>query len=596
MCGIAGVMRRETPPEAAHLQALTEALHHRGPDGFGVHVEGCVGLVHTRLAIIDIVHGQQPFVSADGGVIAIANGEIYNDPELRREMSRAEFRTGSDCECALHLYQAHGARFASALRGMYAIAIYDRKADRLVLSRDRFGIKPLYYVCRDDLFAFASEPQALIKAGLAAPSLNPAAIAELLQMQFATGEKTLFGGVCRVLPGETLVVEQARIVERFRQGDVFAAARSYPPAVALQQLERKLLESVSAHMRSDVPYGLFLSGGADSAALLAAMSRLSDTPVTALTAAFPEMAHKDESLKAQRLAKACGADHHIVEVVERDFLNTLPALAACLDDPVADASALPIYTLGAAARDLGLKVVLSGEGADELLGGYKRYRRARWLWGLWRERTRTRGIVERSPGCSGVLARWRTGIAAAEGVRRSEDLSPIQRLQAIDCAEWLPNDLLLKFDRCLMAHGVEGRTPYLDSQFSPFAANLSDDLKVRGKHGKWLLRQWLAENLPESAPWARKQGFVAPVACWTQGHAARLVPLLSRHPAIMDMSLEGHVERVFADARQGQAAWNLLFYALWHSVHWQGVDASGDIFEVLDAGGRQALSVQTEAA
>lgn len=589
-------MRRETPPEAAQLQALSDALRHRGPDGFGVHVDGCVGLVHTRLAIIDIAHGQQPFVSADGGIVAIANGEIYNDPDLRRDMGEAGFRTGSDCECALHLYQTRGGRFADALRGMYAIAVYDRSANRLVLSRDRFGIKPLYYVCRDDLFAFASEPQALIKAGIVAADLNPAAIAELLQMQFSTGESTVFEGVRRVLPGETLVVEQARIVERFQQPGPFAAAVKLPPAVALQHLEHKLLESVSAHMRSDAPYGLFLSGGVDSAALLAAMHRISDKPVVALTAAFPEMAHKDESLKAQKLAELCKAEHHSVNVTERDFITRLPALAACLDDPVADASALPIYCLGSAARALGLKVVLSGEGADELFGGYKRYRRARWLWGLWREQTRTRGIIERSPGCSGPLARWRAGIVAAEKLRQSGDLTPIQRLQRIDCAEWLPNDLLLKFDRCLMKHGIEGRTPYLDARFSPFAANLPDDLKVRGKHGKWLLRQWLAEVLPESAPWARKQGFVAPVGRWTQGHAARLVPLLKRHPALISIGLEAHAERVFNDPRQGQAAWNLLFYALWHAVHSQGIDASGNIFEVLDAGRSQVLSVQTMAA
>jgi asparagine synthase (glutamine-hydrolysing) len=596
MCGIAGVMRRDTQPDSAQLQALTKALHHRGPDGFGVHIDGCVGLVHTRLAIIDPAHGQQPFICEDDGVVTIANGEIYNDLDLRRDLSQARFRTGSDCESALHLYRARGVHYASGLRGMYAIAIYDPTKGRLVLSRDRFGIKPLYYICHDDLFAFASEPQALARAGLTDSVMDPASVAELLQMQFTTGEKTIWRGVHRVLPGETLVVENARVVESFIQPDPFVACAKYPPAVAEQRLEDKLLESVAAHMRSDAPYGLFLSGGVDSAALLAAMRQLSDRPVVALTAAFPEMAHKDESLKAQNLARICGAEHHRIEVLERDFLATLPALAACLDDPVADASALPLYLLGAAARELGLKVVLSGEGADELFGGYKRYRRARWLWGLWREQTRTRGIIERAPNCSGPLARWRTGIEAAEKLRPKEGLTPIQRLQRVDCAEWLPNDLLLKFDRCLMAHGVEGRTPYLDARFSPFAANLPDDLKVRGKHGKWLLRRWLDTVLPESAPWARKRGFVAPVGRWTQAHAARLAPLLRQHPAIMDMSLENHVERVFADTRQGQAAWNLLFYALWHSVHWQGVDANGDIFEVLGAGGRRALSVRPEAA
>lgn len=589
-------MKRETSLDLAQLQTLAKALNHRGPDGYGLHIDGAVALAHTRLAIVDIEHGQQPFMNDDGSIVVIANGEIYNDPELRRHMTSASFRTGSDCESALHLYQMQGIQYAADLRGMYAIAVYDRHAGRLVLSRDRFGIKPLYYICRDDLFAFASEPQALLSAGLADKALNTASAAELLQLQFTTGTRTIYEGVQRVLPGETLVIEHAKIVQRLRQPDVFSGVVRSTSDVAVRELESKLLESVSAHMRSDAPYGLFLSGGIDSAALLMAMRRLSDKPVITLTAAFPEMAHKDESTKARRLAQICGAEHHSIDITERDFIADLPALAACLDDPVADASALPLYKLGAAAHELGLKVVLSGEGADELFGGYKRYRRARWLWGLWREQTRTRGIIDRSPDCSGPLALWRSGIAAAEKLKSPDKLTQIQQLQRMDCIEWLPNDLLLKFDRCLMAHGVEGRTPYLDSRFSPFAANLPDDMKVRGKHGKWLLRQWLSVVLPECTPWARKQGFVAPVGRWTQAHAARLTPLLKQHRAIRDMGLEAHVDRAFNDARQGQAAWNLLFYALWHCVHIQKADPTGDIFDVLEAGRSHGHTVKLLAA
>jgi asparagine synthase (glutamine-hydrolysing) len=402
-------------------------------------------------------------------------------------------------------------------------------------------------------------------------------------MQFTAGETTIFPGIRRVRPGETLVVEDGRLVRRVTTDAMPPKTASIDEAQALDQLGILLTETTSAHMRSEVPYGLFLSGGIDSAALMVAMTAVTSQPIVALTAAFPDAPSKDESLKARTVAKALKADHHIVELRAEDFFRDLPALAAALDDPTTDASALPLFMLAREARRLGLKVALSGEGADELFGGYKRYRRSLWLGGLWREKTRTRGIIERSPSSPAPFARWRDGIAEVERTETGAGRTGMQRLQDIDCQAWLPNDLLLKLDRCLMAHGVEGRTPYLDNRLSPFAYALPNSLKVRGRYGKWLLREWLARHLPAADPWGRKQGFVVPAGKWLNQYRAAIEPLLTRHPAIAAMGLSHRIAGVFEDEKKGQAGWNLLFYALWHSRHVLGVDSRGTIEDVLAA-------------
>ena len=591
MCGIAGVFMREGEASLDVLDRLARALAHRGPDEQGHFRKDRIGLAHTRLSIIDVAHGHQPFVSAAGTVL-IANGEIYNDRDLRRELEGTPFQTGSDCEPPLYLYERDGEDYARKLRGMYAIAIFDPAANRLLLSRDHFGIKQIYYAETATFFAFASEPQALVAAGLVPAGVDATHRAELLQMQFTTGETTIFPGIRRILPGETLVVEAGRLVRRLAP-DALAAR---PPLSSSQMSEDEVLdqlgalleETTSAHMRSDVPYGLFLSGGIDSAALMVAMTRVTATPIVALTAAFPDSPSKDESIKARTVATALKADHHIVELRAEDFFKDMPALAAAIDDPTTDASALPLFMLARQARKIGLKVALSGEGADELFGGYKRYRRSLWLGGLWKEKTRTRGIIERSPSSPAPFARWRDGIAEVERLETGTGRTAMQRLQDIDRQAWLPNDLLLKLDRCLMAHGVEGRTPYLDNRLSPFAYALPNSLKVKGRYGKWLLRAWLAKSLPAAEPWGKKQGFVVPAGKWLAQYRRQIEPLLTHHPAIAEMGLGGRIAEVFEDEKKGQAGWNLLFYALWYSHHVLGVDSSGTIEDVLAGARREA--------
>ncbi len=583
MCGIAGLMTLDgAPPPAAPLRAMEAALRHRGPDGVGQYRSGDVGMVQTRLAIIDLATGAQP-LHEPGGAALIANAEIYNYIELREELRGstrpAAFSTQSDCELPLHLYRRHGLDFTLHLRGMYAIALHDPGARRLVLARDPFGIKPLYYAETAHGFAFASEPNALIEAGIVAPKLLRRARDELVQMQFTTGRETIFAGINRVLPGETVVVRQGRIVERSRR----AALPEYGPVAlgedeALARLDAALAASVRLHQRSDVPFGLFLSGGIDSTAILAMMARLAERPVKAFTIGVDDGA-ADERPAARDAAQAVGAEHVEVAFGEADFWRLLPEIVSCVDDPAADYAIVPSWVLARTAREAGIKVILSGEGGDELFGGYGRYRSVMRPWWAGGRRPRARGVLDELGVLRGEIAGWRDGIAAAEVHAASRGRTSLQAAQAVDCADWLPNDLLIKLDRCLMAHGAEGRTPYLDNEVATLAFRLPDEFKVRRGLGKWLLRRWLAEHLPRAQPLARKRGITVPVARWIERRAEAIGPLVARSPAVREFCRPDAVENLFAAAgqkRAGRAAWNLLFYALWHRRHIERIDLPPD--------------------
>lgn len=585
MCGIAGLMTSDgRRPDSAALDRLEAALAHRGPDGSGRYISRGTGLVSTRLAIIDLRTGMQPIYGEQGAAL-VANGEIYNDLELRAKMRDVCFKTGSDCESALHLYRRKGLDFVQELRGMYAIAIHDPVTSRLVLARDPFGIKPLYYVKTPTYFAFASEPQALLAAGLADRTIQPRARAELFQLKFTTGSQTIFPQIRRVLPGETLVVAHGQIVER-RQRDALPpdGPRRLSYSQALQQLDEVLTDSLVHHIRSDVPYGLFLSGGVDSSTLLRLMARFSSEVVVALTAYFPGTRAVDERADAERIARFVGAAHHVVEMTERDFWSDAPKVAQALDDPTTDAATLPTFVLGKAAKGL-VKVVLSGEGGDEMFCGYSRYRRARWLHGMFTRNARTRGEFEDLGDMNGTFDGWRDGLNRNEReIACDRPWTFVQRLQAVDCAQWLPNDLLIKLDRCLMAHGIEGRTPFLDPVVADFAFHLADDQKATTKMSKRILRDWLAKNAPAARPYANKTGFNPPVGEWIAARKSLVESMVSAQPGIAEAFTNDDVHRVFHDpVKNPQAAWSLLFYALWHSHHVLGNSRGGTVVDVLDA-------------
>ena len=585
MCGIAGIMvRGGKSPDASILESFARALGHRGPDGEGKYLAGAVAMVQTRLAVIDLKTGDQPIYEAGGGAL-IANAEIYNYLELRATLCDIPQTTQSDCEPPLHLYRRDGLSFTDSLRGMYAIAIHDPVEARLVLTRDPFGIKPLYYVETDDHFAFASEPQALLAAGVTAPELATEHRNELLQLQFTCGRSTIFKGINRVLPGETLVVRGGRIVERRRRTALPAGGpEECGVEEGLSRLDAALEDSVTLHQRSDVPYGLFLSGGIDSSTMLALMSRLNERPVKAYTAGFSGTAVADERDHARELAKTVGAEFHDVDFTDTDFWALLPEIAGAVDDPAADYAILPTWKLAReAARDL--KVVISGEGGDELFAGYGRYRSALRPWWQGGRMMRARGIVEGLGILREDSASWRDSIAAAEVTATEPQRSRLQIAQAVDITDWLPNDLLTKLDRCLMAHGMEGRTPFLDTQVAEAVFRMPDSLKIHKQRGKWILRRWLDRVLPSARAFDRKRGFTVPVGEWIFERGTELGPLVAASPAIVEACQPDRVIALYKSTKKRArlAGWMLLFYALWHRRHIQGRQPDGDVFDVLSA-------------
>jgi asparagine synthase (glutamine-hydrolysing) len=587
MCGIAGIMTSDrVPPPAELLDAMMRGLSHRGPDGDGRYTAPGIGMLQTRLAIIDLETGDQPLYGANGAAL-VANGEIYNYLELKDEFPAARFKTRSDCELPLMTYVRDGAAFAKPLRGMFAIVLSDAPEQKLLLSRDPFGIKPLYYAEIPNGIVFASEMQAILKTGLLPAAIRPEAAAELMQLQFITGRNTIFSGIHRVLPGETLTLFGGHIVGR----KIDPALPSGPPVAieedeALKQLDAILMDSVKLHQRSDVPYGMFLSGGVDSSAILACMARLNDKPVKAFTAGFPGTAARDEREQARRVAQSARAEHIVVEVTENDFWTHLPVIASAMDDPAADYAVLPTYLLAAEAATE-LKVVLTGEGGDELFAGYGRYRsalRSPWLGG---RPMRRRGFLDGYGVLRDVSKHWRDGLRTSERRAATEGRTRLQQAQAVDCADWLPNDLLVKVDRCLMAHGLEGRTPLLDRVVADFAFRLPDRLKIAKGQGKYLLRRWLESALPVADAFSRKRGFTVPVGEWLMPKAEKLAPLVAQNAGVAEICHPEKVDALFRNfgARGGKheaiACWQLLFYALWHAIHVERRAALHDVFATL---------------
>jgi asparagine synthase (glutamine-hydrolysing) len=575
MCGIAGQLGGA---DDAPVELMIHALQHRGPDGIRLESVAGATLAHARLSIIDLEGGWQPLHAGGGAVIG--NGEIYNYVELVEAFGLST-ATGSDFEPLLHLYAREGEAAFARLRGMYALCLIGADG-RAWLARDPFGIKPLYIMEHAGGLAFASEPRAFFAAGLMQKVLDEGAARELVDLNYVLGERTPFQGLRRLAPGEVVEVRDGRIVSGHRRNPLLPrraddGGGAKPPAPSgplhapspvlfgageernlLTRLDAVLEDSVRVHQRSDVPYGLFLSGGIDSAAIATLMSRLNERPVTAFTCGFDAPGAKDERAQAERVARALNLDWRETTFTQEDFWRILPQVAWALDDPTADYATLPTYKLAEAAKGT-LTVVLTGEGGDELFGGYGRYRRAlrpRLLGGRPAE---PRGARPE------VLAAWR------EQARPPKGLTALQDAQWADVVTWLPNDLLLKLDRCLMAHGLEGRTPFLDREVAAFAWPLADRFKVRGGYGKWLLRKWLERACPAAEPWAKKQGFTVPVETWIAPRAADIRAGLGKVEAVRRLG--------GAPTAEG-TLWPWLFFGLWALIHLEGAAPQDALAEI----------------
>lgn len=575
MCGIAGIVGADDG-----ARGLIDAIPHRGPNGIRVENGAGYSLAHARLSIIDLEGGWQPLQAA--GSTIIGNGEIYNYLELAEAFQlKGKLATGSDFEPLLHIYAQEGEAAFDRLRGMYAFCLIGADG-RTWLARDPFGIKPLYLRVQDGAVAFASEPRVFGQARAA-----PAIAKQVAALHYSLERETAWPGAMRLAPGEIVEIvagepRRHRIraplpppptaEEQSGRGANGAAAPSLDEAIA--QLDRVLEDSVAVHQRSDVPYGLFLSGGIDSAAIAAMMARLNQRPVVAYTCGFAAAGARDERAQAERLARALNLDWNDIDFDEADFWAIAPQVAWAMDDPVADYACLPTYKLAQAAKPR-LTVVLTGEGGDELFGGYGRYRRAQrpqWLGGRAAE-PQASALLGGDP-----LEKWRSVARSLPGARTT-----LQRAQAADIATWLPNDLLLKLDRCLMAHGLEGRTPFLDPEVARFAFHLPDGLKLRGRFGKYLLRAWLARHCPAAEPWAKKRGFTVPVAAWIAPRAAVLARTLPQVEAVRSAASTETVAAIFTEEAHQALRYPLLFLGLWGRIHVEGAAPAEALASLLKA-------------
>ena len=597
MCGIGGYFLRpgRTAPEGT-LDRIQAALAHRGPDGSGRYTDRLAGLVHTRLSIVDLANGAQPFIAPDedGGKVLIANGEIYNHSALRHSHCQGyRFTSASDCETMLALWARHGTESLFRLRGMYAAALYDPTGGEAVLLRDPFGIKPLYISETEDGVFFASEQAALRAAGIGVCDPDPLHAACIIDRQFAPDDLPAFAGIRRLAPGEIVVIRDGRIAESRRDTPLDSAVAgeiSDPSA-----FQSHLHDSVDAHLMADVPLGLFFSGGVDSTAILAAMSDLrrrdgSAAPILTYTVRF-DRGSDDETMVARGIATDEGAEFVDVPYGKADFLMDAGLAALACDDAAADYAILPTLHLARRAAE-DVKVALSGEGGDEFFAGYGRYRAGLRTIGAKfpiRPGAAIRNSVLHGNLISQLMARYRSGATRMPGLitRLTDRDAALAALQRHDIDDWLPNDLLIKLDRCLMRHGLEGRTPFVDRMMSVYGFRLAHKAKIGSRGGKHIVKSWLETRLPASRPFARKRGFTVPVGDWIAEEAAQLAPLVAAQPGVETVMTPDQAQTVIRNAggRGGLLAWRVLFYALWHQVHVCGIDPHQPLAEILAARG-----------
>ena len=563
MCGIAGyVLTRGPVDNGARLQAMGDSIRHRGPDGEGFHFAAsasgaAVGLAHRRLAIIDLVTGDQPMIHPETGAALVFNGEIYNFGELRTELEALGhvFRTQSDTEVLLNAYVEWGTEAAKRLRGMFAFALWDPASDRLVLGRDPFGKKPLYLYEDGDKLLFGSEPKALLAFGIET-RLDRASIGEFLSFKYVPGPHTLFAGIRKLMPGTIAVWREGTLVET----SYFIPPYGTKPEKRMQleagfeEFGRLLDESVRIRMVSDVPYGAFLSGGIDSSALVALMSDHTTSPVNTFAVGFEE-ARYSELEYAKLVAERFSTRHTELTVRADDLIEHIPTLIDHSDGPIGEASNIPIYLLSReAARSV--KMVLTGEGSDELLGGYPRDSVERFVGtyqhlvpgalhrGLvqpmvdrlpsrfWRLRPLAAALGERD--FAGRMQDWLGGEDRGSQQRllrqslpeRALDptpftpdpgRTPLERILYFEQRSWLPDNLLERGDRLTMAASIEGRMPFMDTQLAALLARLPDAARIKGFTRKVMLRRLMRDRLPSVILNRPKLGFRVPVAEWFRG-------------------------------------------------------------------------------
>jgi asparagine synthase (glutamine-hydrolysing) len=639
MCGIAGIVSAsELPPgDSQRVLAMRDVLVHRGPDAEGLFVDGQAALGHRRLSIVDLAAGKQPLANEDETIWITFNGEIYNHQDLRLELEGAGhvYRTHSDTESIVHAYEQWGDACVDHLRGMFAFAIWDPRQRRLLVARDRLGVKPLYWARYGDRLIFASEIKAVLESGLVPAEANESAIPELLGTRSLASSETMFKGIYKLLPGHVLTFERGEVICR-RYWDVPTGHDSSPVAQTREEDVRRfralLEESIRLRLMSDVPLGVFLSGGIDSSAIAALMARMIGKPLNTFSVAFKARAFS-ELHYARQVSQAIGANAHEIVIDERDFFGALPRLIWHEDEPIAHPSSVPLYFVSKLARE-SVTVVLTGEGSDELLAGYGKYPRSllNWRAGSIYAKTvphavrhRLAASAGRVPGRVGrYVRRSFVGVdhvpdltffdtfAGVDLARQRRLLSPrvallanqeraygasmkyfnapnertsmLDRVLYADMKTYLV-ELLMKQDQMSMAASIESRVPFLDHQLVEFAARLPADRKLSGLSTKRILREAVQDVLPRQILERPKMGFPVPFGPWLQNSWGPVVRdvLLDRRTRQRGILEPAAVERLLTSAattsnsQDADAVWGLLNLELWYRTF-------------IDGGGVQTLS------
>ena len=619
MCGIAGALapRMDAAPPTGAAERFAAAMVHRGPDGHGFFHAGPVALAHRRLSIIDLSEaGRQPMTNEDGQIAIVVNGEIYNHAELRADLVAKghRFKSGSDSEVVAHLYEEVGARVPEYLRGMFAFALWDARAGKLLLARDRFGEKPLYYCERPDGFVFASELGALVADERTPTALSMEALDAYLALQYVPSPRTIYEAVKKLPPGHTLEVRPGErpVLRRYYKISFAPTLADLSEEEAARRVRETVEEAVRSRLMSDVPLGAFLSGGVDSSIVVACMARASSTPVKTFSVGFKDGGREDNELPYARLvAERWRTDHHEL-VVEPDMVGMLPSIVRHHGEPFADTSAVPTrYLCEMTRRDV--TVALSGDAGDEAFGGYRRY-----VWAHVAERLRglpgplARGVAAALSAAPGRRARWlreygaRLGAdeasrylrfichfsAAEKGALYTPELArrfeqdaaaasfgallgasraadTVSRLQDLDVETYLPDDILAKVDVASMTHALEARAPLVDHHVVELGAALPGRLKLRGGKGKHIFKRAFADVVPAEILHRKKKGFALPTGPWLRGklHGFARETLLSdaararglfRPEAVTDL-----LDRHRAGEDHGERLWNLIVLETW---------------------------------
>ena len=630
MCGIAGVATRGSTPSRALLGLMCDVMRHRGPDGEGVYLEPGIGLGMRRLAVLDLVTGDQPVANEAGTVHAVFNGEIYNYRELRDELAAKghRFRGTGDSEVIPRLYEEHGIEFLSRLNGMFAIALWDSNLQRLLLARDRMGIKPLYYSVHGGNLWFASEVKCILAAGGSARAIDPLGVDQFLTFEYTASPATLFEDVRKLPPGTWLTSSGGTLHQgRFWSLPAVGPDRAPDADELAIQVRQTLLRAVQRQLASDVPLGAFLSGGIDSSILVAAMTEVSPSPPLTFAIGFGDPTYS-ELPHARAVAAHCGTRHH-EEVLTPDYLSLLPEVISQLDQPIADFSVFPTLLVARMARRH-VTVALGGDGGDELFGGYDTYRADRLSARLldwqpaplraaaeWLARGLPLGTGKR--GLANELRRFLEGArlpsdwqhlrwmvflreeqrtrlytrefrahveGAAEGLVRAllehEGADRLAAQMRCDLRLYLPEDILAKVDAMSMATSLEARVPYLDNDLVDLALAIPSGLKVRGGERKWILKRAFAGSLPEAVLRRGKEGFSIPMKQWlTHEWNGLMHELLSPGSLAAEGLFDArYVARLMREHETGahnhsHLLWALMVFQLWRDRFAAGIELPG---------------------